>query len=83
VKVSGRTEYEMLGRVIRSVREEKRLSQRDLAKRVHRPQSAIAKIELGLQGLDIIEFLDIAEALATDSDELFRRFSGAIRGRVS
>jgi len=83
MKAAGRTEYEPLGRVIAEVREEKRMSQRDLADRARRHQPAIAKIEKGAQGLDIVEFLDIADAFGMPPEELFQRFVKAIQERHS
>ena len=79
MKTSGRIEYEVLGSVIRSAREEQRLSQRDLATKAHRPQSSIAKIELGNQGMNIIEFIDLAEALGLQPNALFDELLSRLR----
>lgn len=71
----------MLGAIIREVREERRLSQRDLAAKLGRPQSAIAKIEAGSQRTDVVELLDIAKALNIGPAEIVERLeqSAAIR----
>lgn len=42
------------------------MTQVDLAKRLSRPQSFVSKFERGERRLDVIEFLDIAEAMGVD-----------------
>lgn len=49
------------------------LTQRDLAARLSRPQSFVAKYESGERRIDVIEFLDIAEAVGFDPAEFLRK----------
>ena len=39
------------------------LSQVDLAARLHRPQSYVSKFESGERRLDVVEFIEVAEAI--------------------
>ena len=48
------------------MRTEARLRQVDLAMRLDRPQSFVAKYESGERRLDFIEFIEIAEAIGFD-----------------
>jgi transcriptional regulator with XRE-family HTH domain len=47
-------------------RKEAGLTQVDLAKHLSRPQSFVSKFERGERRLDVIEFLDVAEAIGID-----------------
>lgn len=47
-------------------RQEAGITQMELAARLGRPQSFVSKYETGERRLDVIEFLEIAEALAFD-----------------
>lgn len=42
------------------------LTQAALAERLERPQSFVSKYETGERRLDVVEFLEVAEALAAD-----------------
>ena len=48
------------------------MSQYDLADRLGRPQSFVAKVEGGERRIDVIEFLEIARALGADSYDMLR-----------
>jgi transcriptional regulator with XRE-family HTH domain len=48
------------------------LTQTDLADRLGRPQSYVAKYETGERRLDVIEFLEIADAAGFDAAEVLR-----------
>ena len=54
-------------------REQKRLSQRELAARLKRPHSVVGMIESHQRQVNVPEFIAIAEALDADATELFRR----------
>ncbi len=49
-----------------SVRKAAKLTQIDVAERLGRPQSFVAKYETGERRLDVLEFLDIVTALDAD-----------------
>jgi transcriptional regulator with XRE-family HTH domain len=58
--------YDQFRRLFIEARTAKDLSQRDLALRLDRPQSYVSKYERGERRLDVVEFLQIAEALEID-----------------
>ena len=49
------------------------LTQAHVAARLERPQSFVAKYEGGERRLDVIEFLEVAEAIGFDPTEFIRR----------
>jgi transcriptional regulator with XRE-family HTH domain len=53
-------------------RQRSSLTQVQLAQRLNRPQSFVSKYESGERRLDVVEFLEIAEALQFDACELLR-----------
>lgn len=53
-------------------RKEAGLSQADLAKAIDRYQSVVAAIESGGRRIDVIEFLDLAETIGFDPNEVLR-----------
>lgn len=48
------------------------VSQDELAARLDKPQSYVSKYEIGERRLDVMEFLDIAQALGFDPCEALR-----------
>lgn len=50
-------------------RQQAKLTQQQVADRLNKPQSYIAKFERGERRLDIIEFLDLADVLSIDVNE--------------
>ena len=73
-----RDEHRILGVVIARLRDDRRISQHELAAKVRRRQPAIAKTELGMQTTDVAQFLDFAHALGVTGVELFTLFEGAL-----
>lgn len=59
--------------VLARTREQKRLSQRELAARLKRPHSVVGMIESHQRQVNVPEFIAIAEALDADARELFRQ----------
>lgn len=55
-------------------RKSRRLTQAEVAKRLQRPQSFVSKYEIGERRLDVVEFLEVAEALDTDAQRLISKF---------
>lgn len=49
------------------------LSQHELARRLKRSQSFIAKLEVGERRVDVVEFIEIARALGKQPTELLSR----------
>jgi ribosome-binding protein aMBF1 (putative translation factor) len=64
--------YSTLLRALIACRKEKGLSQTELAQRVGRPQSYISKVENAERRLDVIEFLEICEAIGVEGGEVMR-----------
>lgn len=54
---------EQLRALLVEAREKRGLTQADVASRLGRPQSFVSKYERGERRLDVIEFLEVAEAL--------------------
>ena len=59
--------------VLAKAREQKGLTQRDLAQRVKRSHSVIGMIESHQRQVNVPEFVALAEAIGVDPVELFRR----------
>lgn len=66
--------YKRLTTLLVETRKAAGLSQADVAARLNRPQSFVSKYERGERRLDIVEFGELAEALAVDPVELYARF---------
>jgi transcriptional regulator with XRE-family HTH domain len=60
------TRYNQFRQLLIEARNAAALTQAGLAKRLSRPQSFVSKFERGERRLDVIEFLDIAEAIGID-----------------
>lgn len=58
--------YQLLLSILITLREDKGLTRLQLAKILKKPQSFVSKYERGERRLDVVEFLDITEALETD-----------------
>lgn len=59
-------------RLIVAARKKAGLTQQELAKRLRRPQSFVAKYEGGERRIDVLEFLAIARAIGADPIKLLR-----------
>ena len=71
--------YADLGKHLASVRESVGLSQEELAKKLGRVQSFVAKTETGRRRLDVIEFVEFATALGVRPERLLSGVLGKIR----
>ncbi len=63
-------EYDQTRKWLTTARKNARLSQQDVADRLGRPQSFVAKYELGERRLDLVEFLEVVTALNADPRKL-------------
>ena len=61
----------MLQELLRRTRVDQGLTQQEVACRLERPQSFVAKYEGGERRLDVIEFVQVAQALSVDPRRLF------------
>jgi transcriptional regulator with XRE-family HTH domain len=67
-------EYARLIDILLAARREIGVRQQELAKKLGRPQSFVAKYEGGERRIDVVEFVAIARALGQDPVKLFRNF---------
>lgn len=69
----GRPRHKALRDFIVEKREEAGLTQHEISARVKRSQSFIASIETGQRRVDVVELLDLADAIGFDPHEAVRR----------
>jgi transcriptional regulator with XRE-family HTH domain len=72
-------ELRILGEILARARERAGVKQSDLAARLGMPPSYLSKIENGTRRLDVVELIQIAEALGVDPAELVREVTKALR----
>lgn len=68
--------YQLLLSILVALREDKGLSQHELAKKLKKPQSFVSKYERGERRLDVVELLDITKALETDPHRVIDKLQG-------
>jgi DNA-binding transcriptional regulator YiaG len=61
-------------------RKSARLTQHELAKRLHKPQSFVAKYEGGERRIDVVEFVTVCQAIGADPAKLLKALIKAIGG---
>lgn len=66
-----------LMKILREARLEAGLTQAQLAEQMDRPQSFVAKIEVGERQLGVVEFVGYAEALGVGPGDLIERVRSA------
>ena len=64
--------YKRFCALLVEARRARRLTQAEVAHRLSKPQSYVAKYEGGERRLDVIEFLEVAEALGLPATKLLR-----------
>ena len=74
-------ELRILGEVLTRIREREGLKQSEVAGRLALPASYLSKIENGTRRLDVIELIQIAEAMHVEAAEVVREVQKALRGR--
>ena len=65
--------YALFLATIVQARKEAGLTQSELASRLGKPQSYISKAERGERRIDVVEFIDLSQALGEDPPELIKR----------
>ena len=78
VKSLHQPEYQALCALLAKARRKAGLTQHEVARRLRRPQSFVAKYEGGERRLDVIEFLSVSAALGADPIRLLRRLTRTI-----
>ena len=71
-------EWEILLKTLKNVREKQGWTQQQLAKKLGRPQSLVAKIEAGERKLDVCQFIDYMRILEADPVAVMRRIMKSI-----
>ncbi len=71
----------ILGRVLAAARERAGVKKSDLAAKLGVPASYLSKIENGTRRLDVIELIQIAEAMGIDPGDLIRELQAELRRR--
>ena len=64
-------EYAALIRVLVETRKQHGLTQQDVADKLRKPQSYVAKVEGGERRLDVVEFIALSKAMQIDPNYLF------------
>lgn len=57
-----------------AARKDSKATQTEIAERLNRPQSFVSKFENGERRVDVIEFLEIAQAIGFDPIVFLKRF---------
>ena len=70
-------EYEAFVALLIKTRKASGMTQQDVADKLGKPQSYIAKIEGGERRVDVVEFAKLAEAMGSDPVKLFRGWISA------
>lgn len=70
--------YKVLLERLVAARQTAGLTQQQLAKKLGRPQSFVAKYEGGERRIDLVEFLEIAAVLGTDARRIIRKVVDAM-----
>jgi transcriptional regulator with XRE-family HTH domain len=65
--------YERFQSLLLEARKKSGLSQQEVADRLGRPQTYVSKCELGTRRMDVVEFLEIADAIGFDPIEFLKR----------
>ena len=78
-------ELRILGNVLARTRERAGMKQFDVAAKLNLPPSYLSKVENGTRRLDVIEFIQIANAMNLDPAELLQELETALgtRGPVA
>ena len=71
-------QQEQLRTLLSELRERHQLTQAEVAKRLAKPQSFVAKYEGGERRLSVIEFIYVARALGAEPVALLRQLIGII-----
>ena len=74
------SELALLGRILVAARERAGLKQSDVAAKLGLPASYLSKVEKGTRRLDVIELIQIAEAMGIDPAEVVSKLQEEMRG---
>jgi transcriptional regulator with XRE-family HTH domain len=72
--------YQRLPGFLRTLREEAGFTQRELGRRLKKPQSWVYNCESANRRVDVAEFIAWAKACRADPEDAFNRFLALVRG---
>ena len=72
-------EHDRFRRLLIDARKRAGLTQATVATRLHRPQSYVSKYESGERRLDVIEFVQVADAIGVDPATVIKSLRRPIR----
>jgi transcriptional regulator with XRE-family HTH domain len=78
-----RREHDVLRALLDQWRNEVGLSQRELSRKLDRAPNYISRVENGLQGLTVVDVVDIARAMQREPLELFSEYCSRLSPRDS
>ena len=64
--------YDRFRVLLIQARQAKSVTQQEVAKRLRRPQSFVSKYERGERRLDVIEFLEVSDAIGFDPGQVLQ-----------
>ena len=67
--------YEIFEKALTQARHKKGLTQAEVAARLGKPQSYVSKYESGERRLDVIEFIEVCEALMISAFQIIKEIS--------
>ena len=67
--------FRRLRELLIETRKKAGLTQIELAQKLSRPQSFVSKYELGERRLDVVEFLEVAEALGVKPEKVLKQLA--------
>ena len=73
--MSHASQYELFQKALADVRQEKGLTQSEVATRLRKPQSFVSKYESGERRLDVIEFLEVCDAISVSPSSILKKIS--------
>jgi transcriptional regulator with XRE-family HTH domain len=75
----GSPRHEILRRLLKERRQRADLSQQEVADRIGRGQTFVSAVERGQHRVNVLEFLDFAEAIGFDAAATLRRVAKAAK----
>ncbi|HWV46722.1 MAG TPA: helix-turn-helix transcriptional regulator [Nitrospira sp.] len=66
--------YQLLTKLLREVREQRGLSQVELAERLGNTQTFVSKVERGERRLDVVELIEFCEAMEVPVDQWLKDY---------
>jgi transcriptional regulator with XRE-family HTH domain len=73
------TGQEELQNLLRELRENAKLTQKDVARRLRQPQSFVSKYESGERRLDLLELREVCNALGIPVTNFVKRFERRLK----